>query len=218
MKKKILMLCVLLMAAGCNQIEKIQEAIAEVQEISVKVDREIALANDTIAILRTEVAENQTLTNEQKAEIEQEIATLITGLEPALEFKSEVFDQLAILQEALEKAKTQGIGGQIETGGNYLQNLAATALPPSLAPYVALIGMIGTALGGAWVKREKAKTDKEKTEHAETKTVLKDVVRSVDAVIERGTHALTADDTREILAGAQDTATREAVRKIKNGS
>lgn len=197
MKTKILMLCVLLcLAAGCQNIKQIQEAVSVTQ-------KNVGLLNDTIDALRTELAENPTLTSEEKAAI-------TTKLDKAVEIKVIAEDQLVFLQQELERAMEAGVGGQIEAGGNVVQRLS-NVLPPPFNGVGALIGIILTSAGGAYAKREQRK-------RKVGESVLKDVIGSVDAFLgDADTAELTAKKAKELLAGAQDHSTREAVRKIKNG-
>lgn len=216
MKKKIALACVLLivLAAGCNQkqIEEIQSAVIKMQDISVKADREIALITESIAILRTEIAENLTLTAEQKVEIEKTLQEATVSLDEWLALKADADNQIVIFKEALEQAKTQSAGEQIEAGGNYLQNLAATALPPGVREWVALIGIFGTAIGGAWVKRERTKTATANNETKEQKSIVADIVGTVGELLKSDVVA-DKDAARKILKKQKDP-TRAAVRNI----
>lgn len=217
MKKLLLTLTIVmaLLMQGCNYVERIEEAIADTQEVSATASKEADLFTDTVAALRTELAENQTLTERQRLVMENNLTIFSTKLDSALDIVAKADTQLVDLQTALEKAKTQSVPEQMETGGNYLQNLAATALPPGVREYVALFGMIVGSVGVGLQRREKKNTATEKTKRTDSEAVVVDLVRSVEELLSNG-DVENVKTAKRTLATMQDTKTREAVRKVKS--
>ena len=196
MKKKIALACVLLivLAAGCNNIQQLQEGVVAAQE-------GIDLLDESIANLRVELEANLDLTDAQKAAITER-------LDETVAVKAMADDLLASFQNQLEAAKEGGLGAQVEAGGNFMQRLASV-LPPPLNGYGALIGIILTSVGGTYAKRQK-------TLKTQTESALKDVVKGVDELLSNGI-VTDVKMAKKTLAGFQDKLTMVAVRKIKNG-
>ena len=230
----MLMLGVLAMT-GCNttssdRVEMYKQAVSAALEQKATIDEAITTLEQKIAEIQV-VLQDPALDND----LREEVTAALTKAQGVLTTLNENKDEIAVKLKAWQ-ATLESIDAENATFWDEIQvwstglSTAGDTVPSPWGAYLKLIGLVlgGAGAVGAGIKHGKAasaglitvsqqQTIEAQEEASDLKTVLKQVVSSVDTAL-ASVDATTATGLKTVLKTGQDDLTRSVVRSAQNNA
>jgi len=219
--------CLLLLFSGCEstsaeRVAAVQSVVNQANSVSQSVNASIADVNQTIAALELLNNSNITITVESKIQIQAALAAAKTKLNALVQQKQKADDVLSRAMAVLNTIDTNDVTLETELA-TYGQVVTAVApsLPASISGYAYLAGILIPVLGGLVTKLllQINKIKQQTVEINKSKTVLTEVVTSVDTLLDpkENNGVIPPDkiaDAKFVLATKQTGATSDVVHAI----
>jgi len=213
--------CLLTLFPGCNtsSTERVAAATSVVNQansVSQSVNASIADINQVIAAAEL-LLTDPNITIESKAELQAALVTARTKLSGLAVQKQKVDNVLLQAQAILNAIDTNNVDSQAELSayGNIATSVAPS-LPASVSGYVYLAGLLIPVLGGLVTKLliQIRKIKQQTAEINQSKTVLTEVVSSVDALLDSDIVVTNKKAAKQILQSNQTGKTQDVVDAI----